>query len=602
MVLGCLGAGIALGQSLNFQGRLTDPVGTPLDGTVDVTLTLYDDSNAPVYQEAFLGAQIHDGLLNVVLGTTGDLSLVPFEKPLTLGIQVGTDSEMTPRLPVTFSPGSMHARDVWSEDIHPNSVSVGGSEVIDETGQWVGAPTGLEGPQGATGATGPRGATGATGATGADGIQGATGPSGPRGPAGDGLWEEESGGISYTAGSVTTSELTASELTATELMAQLLNLTKLGDYASNEAALDAGLKLGDLYRNGPVVQVVANLGSPIATIIDPSDGSSFSHDEDVTLKGSGSDAEDGPLGDGSLAWHSDLDGDLGFGATLTLAGGTLGIGTHTISLTAIDSGDLTGTASISLYVTGELGGHVLIEAGTFTMGSPEWELGRMSEEVQHEVTLTKSFELKRTEVTLGEWRAVMGSSSSLLSGDDDYPKSWVSWYDAVNYCNALSDFEGLSPAYEVNGASVIWDQNADGYRLPTESEWEYACRASTTTAFHNGEITETECGLDANLDQIAWYCGNDISYWAKEVGHKLPNPWGLYDMSGNVFEWCWDWYGGYPPGPVTDPIGAEAGANRIIRGGCYDAFGFACRSAMRFPVAPNTYGTWIGFRTARSLR
>ena len=101
VIVWCLGAGIALGQSLNFQGRLTDPVGTPLDGTVDVTLTLYDDSNAPVYQEAFLGAQIHDGLLNVVLGTTGDLSLVPFEKPLTLGIQVGTDSEMTPRLPVT---------------------------------------------------------------------------------------------------------------------------------------------------------------------------------------------------------------------------------------------------------------------------------------------------------------------------------------------------------------------------------------------------------------------------------------------------------------------------------------------------------------------
>ena len=187
-------------------------------------------------------------------------------------------------------------------------------------------------------------------------------------------------------------------------------------------------------------------------------------------------------------------------------------------------------------------GFVLVEAGTFTMGSPESELGRSTRETQHGVTLTRDFYLSAAETTQAQWLAVMGTNPSGFPGCDDCPVETVSWYDAVDYCNALSALEGLDPAYEVNGTDVNWDPSANGYRLPTESEWEYACRAGTETAFYNGEIIDISCN-DPNLDQIGWYCGNRGAWYEPdgrpaEVGQKLPNAWNLYDMTGNVFEWC----------------------------------------------------------------
>ena len=169
-------------------------------------------------------------------------------------------------------------------------------------------------------------------------------------------------------------------------------------------------------------------------------------------------------------------------------------------------------------------GFVRINPGTFIMGSPEDELGRWENEPQHEVTLPHDFFLAETEVTQAQWASVMGSNPSQFAGCDDCPVEQVSWYEAVDYCNALSALESLEPAYEVNGTSVSWDPAATGYRLPTEAEWEYACRAGSTTALYNGPVTETDCGLDLNLDQIGWYCGNNIPHGTKEVGQKLPNP------------------------------------------------------------------------------
>ena len=248
-------------------------------------------------------------------------------------------------------------------------------------------------------------------------------------------------------------------------------------------------------------------------------------------------------------------------------------------------------------------GFVAIEPGSFIMGSPTDELGHGGDEVQHAVTLSQGFYLAEAEVTQAQWVAVMGSNPSFYKAPtypqcDDCPVENVTWYDAVDYCNALSDLEGLDRAYVVNGPGVNWDQSANGYRLPTESEWEYACRAGTTTAFYNGGITAVGCALDPVLDQIGWYCGNSASR-THEVRQKQSNAWGLYDVSGNVYEWCWDWYGNYP-GTVTDPVGPVSGAERIKRGGNWQAIVRGCRSAYRSDSAPGARSRVDGLRAART--
>lgn len=169
----------------------------------------------------------------------------------------------------------------------------------------------------------------------------------------------------------------------------------------------------------------------------------------------------------------------------------------------------------------------------------------------------------------------------------------------MDYCNARSLQDGLDPAYEVNGASVSWDQDANGYRLPTEAEWEYACRAGSSSAFHNGGITVTECSpVEPNLKEIGWYCGNASSV-PHAVRKKAPNAWGLYDMSGNVCEWCWDWYAGYPAGPVIDPTGPESNPLRVLRGGAWISRAADNRSARRVAFYPVQFKDYLGLRVAR---
>jgi formylglycine-generating enzyme required for sulfatase activity len=186
---------------------------------------------------------------------------------------------------------------------------------------------------------------------------------------------------------------------------------------------------------------------------------------------------------------------------------------------------------------------------------------------------------------------VMGWNESSFPGSNR-PVETVTWYDAVSYCNQLSTSQELAPPYtltdvvysgdHITGATVTWDQAANGYRLLTEAEWEYACRATSTTAFCNGGITYPyNClPLDPNLDQVGWYCGNADGQ-THDVGGKTSNTWGLKDMHGNVWEWCWDWYGVYPTGPVTDPTGPGTGSDRVIRGGAWDNSALYPRSAFR---------------------
>ena len=221
---------------------------------------------------------------------------------------------------------------------------------------------------------------------------------------------------------------------------------------------------------------------------------------------------------------------------------------------------------------------VYISPGTFTMGSPTSELGRDDDEIQHQVTLTKGYYLQTTEVTQGQWKAVMGTNPSYFDTcGDNCPVENVSWDDAQSFIATLNAMgEGT-------------------YRLPTEAQWEYACRAGSTTAFANGGITELDCGLDPNLDAMGWYCGNS-GYMPHPVARKQANSWGLYDMHGNVNEWCFDWYGNYPSRYVADPEGPSSGTERVVRGRSWVNKAQECRSADRGYYNPDGGLSYLGFR------
>jgi formylglycine-generating enzyme required for sulfatase activity len=257
------------------------------------------------------------------------------------------------------------------------------------------------------------------------------------------------------------------------------------------------------------------------------------------------------------------------------------------------------------------------------MGSPSSEPGRYDNEVQHQVTLTQAFYLGKTEVTQRQWKAVMGSNpSGFKKCGDDCPVEQVSWTEGVEFCNKLSDREGLTRCYSGRGSNIAWDKNCSGYRLPTEAEWEYAARAGTATAVYTGPLTIRGANNGPELDGIAWYGGNsgvsysdgdDCSDWGEKqysssacgthpVAKKAPNPWGLYDMIGNVWEWTWDWYEAYARSPTTDPAGPVGGSLRVYRGGSWNYYARFCRSALRGPVGPGYRYSNLGLRLARSAR
>ena len=275
---------------------------------------------------------------------------------------------------------------------------------------------------------------------------------------------------------------------------------------------------------------------------------------------------------------------------------------------------------------------VWVPAGSFTMGSPDGSLspfipepGRDLGEVQHTVIFSSGFYIGKYQITQEEWVNVMGNNPSYYNGGPGLeplpgeiqkkrPVEQISWYDVLVFCNRLSIKEGLNPVYEIGGStdpvvwgpipnttSGLWDSvsmlsGANGYRLPTESEWEYACRAGTGSAFNNGNNDYTNNSL---VDPIAWYSYNSIL--THEVGKKSPNAWGLYDMHGNVNEWCWDLNGSYPPGPVTDPTGPMiiALGDRVTRGGAFNHGGDNIRSAYRSNKFPELGSNSLGFRLVR---
>ena len=274
-----------------------------------------------------------------------------------------------------------------------------------------------------------------------------------------------------------------------------------------------------------------------------------------------------------------------------------------------------------------------IPAGTFIMGAPSSELGTNGTETQHSVTLSFTFFLGQTEVTQGQWKAlsgglnpadfqnttcVVGACASTENANDNGPVEKLDWYSAVGFANARSAAEGLTSCYTLSGCTdqtngwkdgvhsgcsgaTFGGLTCSGYRLPTESEWEYAARGGTNTATYLGDLSEgwSDCSTaQASLDGIAWWCGNAGSR-THAVGGKTPNSFGLFDMLGNVYEYTSDWYGTYPA-TVTDPLGAATGSDRIFRGGSwYDSASLA-RAASRPFATPSTRYSSLGLRLART--
>lgn len=272
-------------------------------------------------------------------------------------------------------------------------------------------------------------------------------------------------------------------------------------------------------------------------------------------------------------------------------------------------------------------GLVYIAPGTFTMGSPFDEACRDTDETEHTVTLTLGVHIMVTEVTRQMWadlKAVQPTlpedpSSKTSSPPLNHPVQMATWYESVLFANLLSvqygftqcyykDEEFVTPLDATNytSGSFYCNFSADGYRLPTESEWEYVCRAGTTEAFSCNEpnFTSESCnscteGTHATLDQYCVYCANNWNGTAA-VGSKIPNPAGLYDIHGNVCEWCWDWAGTYPTGSATDPTGPSTGTYKVWRGGNWDTFPRYCRSAFRYGSLPGNRYNDVGFRLLRS--
>ncbi len=340
----------------------------------------------------------------------------------------------------------------------------------------------------------------------------------------------------------------------------------------------------------------------------------------------------------SIEWSGNLQtwyesGEAAEGLSITFSQNIIGTsnGVETVQITAALSGSTLKRVFLRVQIQPDPTapeGFAYIRAGMFAMGSPAGEATRLANETQHQVTLTRGFFMATTETTWTEWDQVRdwavdngyfqlslsGRSGSIGSTGEGQPVTDLTWYDSIRWCNARSEMEGKTPFYYTSSnfesvfrggttsAKVYPDWSANGYRLPTEAEWEYSCRAGTTTPIFTGVISFFEdVPLDPNTNLAGWYAGNS-EMSTRPVAGKQPNAWGLYDMHGNVQEFCWDFYLPFTNQTETDPRGLAPDSGktlRVTRGGSYQGYAQHLRSAHRDSfTGPAASSNFSGFRLA----
>ncbi len=305
------------------------------------------------------------------------------------------------------------------------------------------------------------------------------------------------------------------------------------------------------------------------------------------------DYEDG--NDLQFRWDFDSDGifDTNWLSEDTMSHEYTSVGSYSVKLNVRDQDQLIGELEITITVSySSLIEMVYVSGGTFEMGCTSEQSGCEGyESPVHTVTLN-SFLIGKYEITQIQYKDIMGTNPSRFKADNR-PVERVSWYNAIKFCNKLSLRDGLEPCYTINGGSVTCDFSKNGYRLPTEAEWEYAARGGS-------EGSATLYAGSNNADDVAWYKGNSGSQ-TNEVGTKQPNELGLYDMSGNVWEWCWDWFvdNYYSSSPQNNPKGPDTGVWRVMRGGSWYFGVNLLRVASRSGYLPDYIYEDYGFRIVR---
>ncbi len=364
---------------------------------------------------------------------------------------------------------------------------------------------------------------------------------------------------------------------------------------------------------------------PEGHITNPTFDASFLEGEIIHFNGSGTDREDGTIAEDALVWTSDMDGQIGIGMSISVS---LSINKHRITLTVTDNDGNTASHPPSIIVH-VISGTGLIEYEFVTVpattGYPMGWVGvDADEEPVHMVSLDE-FHIGKHEVSHALWVDVKTwaesngytfannghqGSWSVTSVDYQQPVTDIDWRDCIAWCNAYSEMKGLYPAYftsssrteiyknsatggDLYNAYVDW--NVNGYRLPTEAEWEYAARYIDGISVSSGE-RHSGRNLYPAIGDCVWYVSNS-GYSTHPVGQLQANSLGTKDMNGNVWEWCWDWYGSYPSIAQNNPLGSNSGTYRVIRGGCYSSYAILLTTASRggWFEPTYTYGT-IGFR------